>query len=202
MLFVRLWNLRSSCGPGSAGRRMALVHGYLFLQDGTRGKLQGSGWSFGTPFILQTTYRPPSLPPPTHLSLVSLVYDSWTTRPSFPLPATASLLSQTTKLGDSSHLSDPFDSFCFHITPRVQEPLLAQINPLHARDILRRGPRHAGRDDDRVCLEDYTFVDYLIDGEREEIVVFNESAFVGGISVGGCILAFNLDLMEWKRLRD
>jgi hypothetical protein len=61
---------------------------------------------------------------------------------------------------------------------------------------LRGGARHAGRDDDRVGLEDYTFVDDLIDGKREKVVVFNESAFVGRISVGKCILAFNLDLIE------
>ncbi len=147
----------------------------------------------------------PPLPCPHHRPIFPSIPSYMTLRPHVTVsshPPTAPLLSQTTKLGGFSHLSDPFHSFCFHIPPRVQEPLLAQINALHARNILRGRPRHAGRDDDRVCLEDYTFVDDLIDGERKKIVVFNESAFVGGISVGGCILAFNLDLMEWKRSRD
>lgn len=65
--------------------------------------------------------------------------------------------------------------------PRIQQPLLAQIDVLHGRDILRRRFADATRYDDGVRLEDDAVVDDLVDGEGEDVVVFNQGAFIDGV---------------------
>lgn len=84
-----------------------------------------------------------------------------------------------TKTAISSHLPNPLHGLRFRQLPRVHDPLLAQIDALDARDILGRGAGDTGGDDDGIGLENDAVVDYLVDGERDEVVVFDQSAFVG-----------------------
>lgn len=56
---------------------------------------------------------------------------------------------------------------------------------------MRRGTADALGDNQRVRLEDDAVVDDLVDGEGDEVVVFDDGAFVDGLSVG--------DVVSWRR---
>lgn len=62
--------------------------------------------------------------------------------------------------------------------PRIQESLLRQLDIPHTRHILSRGPANARRDGDGVGLEDDSVVDELVNGQGDEVVVFDDGALV------------------------
>lgn len=66
----------------------------------------------------------------------------------------------------------------------LQEALFAEIDALHVGDVLCRRSADAASDDDGVGLEDDAVVDDLVNGQRSQIVVFNQRAFVDRVSVG------------------
>lgn len=87
-------------------------------------------------------------------------------------------------------LPHPLRQLHFPKLPRIQQALLTEIDVLHAGCVLRRRSRHAARDDDRVRLEDDTVVDDFVDRKGSEVVIFDEGALVGGVSM-------RLTLMGW-----
>lgn len=80
-----------------------------------------------------------------------------------------------------SQLPHPLREFELAEFPRIQQPLLAQIDVLHGRDILRGRFADATRYDDGVRLEDDAIVDDLVDGKGEDVVVFNQGSFIDGV---------------------
>jgi hypothetical protein len=75
-------------------------------------------------------------------------------------------------------LPQPIPQLCLPELRQIIHPLLTQINPLQLCHVLCRrlaDPRH---DDRGVCFEDNTIVYYLVDCEREEVVVLNYGALI------------------------
>lgn len=91
---------------------------------------------------------------------------------------------KSSKRTPGSQLPHPLREFELAKLPRIQQALLAQIDVLHGRDILRRRFADATRDDDGVRLEDDAVVDDLVDREGEDVVVFNQGSFIGGVPAG------------------
>ena len=79
-------------------------------------------------------------------------------------------------------LPHPLRELLFPKFPHVQEPLLAQLDSLPTKRILRRSLADPARDDDGIRLEHDAVVDDLVDRERDEVVVFDDGALVDGVS--------------------
>lgn len=62
--------------------------------------------------------------------------------------------------------------------PGIQQTLLAEVDAAHALQILRGRSADARRNDYRVSLEDDAVVDNLVNGQRDEVVVFDNGALV------------------------
>ena len=82
-----------------------------------------------------------------------------------------------------SHLPQTLGQPPLSKLPGIKQPLLRQIDILHIRRIRRRGTADARGDQNRVRLEDNTVVDDLVDSQGDEVVVFDDGAFVRGASV-------------------
>lgn len=81
----------------------------------------------------------------------------------------------------SQPLPHPLGQFHFPKLPRVHQPLLAEIDIFHTRHILHGRPADATGDNNGVRFEDDAVVDDFVDGEGDEVVVFDDGAFVRGI---------------------
>lgn len=77
------------------------------------------------------------------------------------------------------HLPQSLRQPPFPKLPRIHQPLLRQINVLHIRRIRGRRSADPRCNENRVRFEDDAVVDDLVNGQRDEVVVLDDSAFVG-----------------------
>lgn len=67
--------------------------------------------------------------------------------------------------------------------PRIHQTLLRKVDTLHVRGIGGGGTADTRGDENGVSLENDSVVDNLINGQRNKVVVLNDSALVGGTPV-------------------
>ena len=80
---------------------------------------------------------------------------------------------------NSQPLPHPLGQLHLPKLPHIQQPLLAQFERLDGADVLHGRSADAAGDDDGVGLEDDAVVDDFVDAEGDEVVVFDDGAFVG-----------------------
>lgn len=79
---------------------------------------------------------------------------------------------------DTLHLPHALGQFIFAKFEQVVNTLFAEVHTFDICDVLRRGPTDPARHDHRINLQYDAVVDDFVNGERDEIVVFYQSAFV------------------------
>lgn len=101
----------------------------------------------------------------------------------------------------SNRLPHPLRQLLLPKLPHVQEALLAQIDILDIRHVLRRGLADSTGNNHGVRLEDDAVVDDFVDGEGDKVVVFDDGAFVGGIPAVGLACTHQTAHPPKKRVR-